>query len=181
MPCPQPQNAEFPEHFLVWKIPGASRWHLLMPSQEVSHTVIDKVVNGSVGPQSCPIAEVLGPSSEYSVQAGRRPELHFRGLPGIHSRCGPQARSPTPSVGVCPQGFHKLGCPAHVSGSSRAVPTVAPAELSSAGLLRPRGALNNPGYLKYPRLFNISFSLSVRFFRLMSLRFFIFLTHSLKY
>ena len=44
------------------------------------------------------------------TQAGRHPQLHFRGLLGIHSRYGPRSCWPTQG-GRCPRGFGRRSCP----------------------------------------------------------------------
>jgi hypothetical protein len=78
------------------------------------------------------------------IQAGRRPQLHFRGLLRIHSRCGPRLRSKGHAL-LCPRGSGNPGCSDHLPGSYRVEPTTPPAELSSAGNQRLRGALNMVG------------------------------------
>lgn len=68
MQCSQPHNAKVPKDLFSGKTPGASRWHLVSPSQEVANPMIDKLINRPIGHQSGPIAEVVSPAVEYPIQ-----------------------------------------------------------------------------------------------------------------
>ena len=70
---------------------------------------------------------------------GRRPRLYFRGLLKVHSRYGPMVCSP-PKASFCPRSFNEEVSLPRCPGSYRDEPTISRAELSSAGILRPRGA-----------------------------------------
>ncbi len=66
------------------------------------------------------------------LQGGRRPPRHFRGLLRIHSRYGPWIRSRAFRP-LLSRGFVATDCSAATLGSYGVVPTIPPAELSSAG------------------------------------------------
>ena len=76
--------------------------------------------------------------------AGRHPQLHFRGLLGLHSRYGPQgllAHLPW----TLSQGFGPAGYPTKPLASYQTKPTTICVEPSSTGDSRRRGARFNPG------------------------------------
>jgi hypothetical protein len=72
-------------------------------------------------------------------RAGRHPQLSFRGLLKVHSRYGPPVCSP-PTAHFCPQSLSREVSLTYCLGSYRDEPTISRAELSSAGILHPRGA-----------------------------------------
>jgi hypothetical protein len=76
--------------------------------------------------------------------AGRRSQRPFRGLLGLHSRCGPSTRRPTHG-GPWSRELQRFGYPPRCLGSYRGVPTTPRAGLSPASDTAPqRGAHSNP-------------------------------------
>src|SRR3954466_16038902 len=78
------------------------------------------------------------------IQAGRRPSLHFRGLLGLHSRCGLPDCS-TAQRRPWSRGFDPAGCPAVPLVSYQSLPTTLWVAPPSTGEPRLRGALNTLG------------------------------------
>jgi len=73
------------------------------------------------------------------IQAGRRPSLHFRGLLGLHSRCGLPDCS-TAQRRPLSRGFDPVGYPAVPLVSYQSLPTTLWVVPSSTGEPRRRGA-----------------------------------------
>ena len=73
------------------------------------------------------------------IQAGRRPSLHFRGLLGLHSRCGLPDCS-TAQRRPLSRGFDPAGCPTVPLVSYRILPTTLRVAPSSTGEPRRWGA-----------------------------------------
>ena len=71
--------------------------------------------------------------------AGRHPRLSFRGLLKVHSRCGPSGCKSPIGIHLSPE-LQQEGLPISLSGCYRDEPIISRAELSSTGILRPRGA-----------------------------------------
>jgi hypothetical protein len=70
--------------------------------------------------------------SAFPVQrAGQRSQLHFRGLLGLHTRCGPSACRPTHG-GSMSRELQRLGYPPRRLGSYWGTPTIPQAGLSPA-------------------------------------------------
>src|SRR3954468_3268453 len=78
------------------------------------------------------------------IQAGRRPSLHFRGLLGLHSRCGLPDCS-TAQRRPLSRGFDPVGYPAVPLVSYQSLPTTLWVVPSSTGEPRRWGALDNRG------------------------------------
>jgi uncharacterized membrane protein YeaQ/YmgE (transglycosylase-associated protein family) len=78
------------------------------------------------------------------MQAGRRPSLHFRGLLGLHSRCGLPDCS-TAQRRPLSRGFDPVGYPAVPLVSYQSLPTILWVVPSSTGEPRRWGALNKTG------------------------------------
>src|SRR5215813_1632491 len=68
MHAAQAQHAVGPEDFSCGEPAGATRSHLVPPTEEVAHPVVDVVVNGPVGHQARPVAEVRGPATQHRVE-----------------------------------------------------------------------------------------------------------------
>src|SRR5438445_2335546 len=60
--------SERPEDLLVRKASGTASWHLAPPAQEVTHAIIDVIVDGPIGHQPRAVAEVLRPAAQQTVQ-----------------------------------------------------------------------------------------------------------------
>jgi hypothetical protein len=79
------------------------------------------------------------------IRAGRRSRHHFRGLLGLHSRCGPPTRRPTHG-GPMSRELQQVGYPPCRLGSYWGPPTPPQAGLSPASGMAPfHGAPNKPG------------------------------------
>ncbi len=88
------------------------------------HTpVSDPVVIGRLLPRN----PAVGPVST----AGRPSRHHFRGLLGLHSRCGPSACRPTQG-GPMSRELRQIGCPPCLLGSYWGAPTIPQAGLAPA-------------------------------------------------
>jgi hypothetical protein len=61
------QHAERPEDVVIGEPVGAAAFHLVPSDEEVPHTVIDVVVDGPVGDQARPVAEVVRPAADETV------------------------------------------------------------------------------------------------------------------
>src|SRR5439155_15736181 len=77
-----------------------------------------------------------GVAAFLPLERSQRPRLPFRGLLGIHSRCGRTFAGPTSWV-CCPQGFDRPDCSVPLPGSYQGVPTLPWVELSSTGFSAP--------------------------------------------
>ncbi len=61
-------HTELPEHDPIEETPGAARRHLMAPDQEMTNSLVDRVVDGPVSRHSRPMAEVLRPTAQHAVQ-----------------------------------------------------------------------------------------------------------------
>jgi hypothetical protein len=73
------QYAELLEHAFRGELVRAASAHLVPPSEKVSYTVIDVLIDRSVRLQASPIAEVRRPPAQKRVE----PIAHFNPCPGI--------------------------------------------------------------------------------------------------
>src|SRR6185503_385995 len=96
--------------------------------------------------------EVIGrlllrhPAAFPVIRAGRPSRLHFRGLLGLHTCCGPSTRRPTHG-GPLSRELQQVGHPPCRLGSYRGAPTIPRAGLAPARNTAPlHGAPNNAGY-----------------------------------
>jgi hypothetical protein len=62
------QHAEFPEDSLIGESSRAATLHLVPPDEEVSHVIIDMLIDRAVRRQTSAIAEVGGPAAQKPVQ-----------------------------------------------------------------------------------------------------------------
>src|SRR5438309_1441571 len=53
---------------MVRKASGTASWHLAPPAQEVTHAIIDVIVDGPIGHQPRAVAEVVRPAAQQTVQ-----------------------------------------------------------------------------------------------------------------
>src|SRR5438445_10469413 len=53
---------------MVRKASGTASWHLAPPAQEVTHAIIDVIVDGPIGHQPRAVAKVARPAAQQSVQ-----------------------------------------------------------------------------------------------------------------
>src|SRR5947208_17051797 len=60
--------SERPEDLMVRKASGNASWHLAPPAQEVTHAIIDVIVDGPIGHQPRAVAEVVRPAAQQTVQ-----------------------------------------------------------------------------------------------------------------
>ena len=75
------QHAEFSEDSVVGEPLRAATLHLVPTDEEVSHTIVDVIVDLAVRRQSSAVAEVRGPTSQKPVQlvAHYRPRTFVAG------------------------------------------------------------------------------------------------------
>ena len=64
----QSDHTEFPEHDPIGETPGAARRHLVAPDQEMTNSLVDRVVDGPVSRHSRPMVEVVRPAAQHAVQ-----------------------------------------------------------------------------------------------------------------
>ena len=64
----QSDHTEFPEHDPIGETPGAARRHLVAPDQEMTNSLVDRVVDGPVSRHSRPMVEVVRPTAQHAVQ-----------------------------------------------------------------------------------------------------------------
>jgi hypothetical protein len=84
-----------------------------------------------------------GVAAFLPLERSRRPRLPFRGLLGIHSRCGPDVCWAHPPEPVVPEASTDGIAPTRLPGSYRGVPTLPRVELSSTGFSAPFVAHSN--------------------------------------
>ena len=58
----QSDHTELPEHDPIGETPGAARRHLVAPDQEMTNSLVDRVVDGPVSRHSRPMVEVRIPT-----------------------------------------------------------------------------------------------------------------------
>ena len=63
----KPQNAEFPENNVTRKFPRPAPLHFVPSSEEVSHAIINMIVDGPIRLQPRAIAEVGRPTDQKPV------------------------------------------------------------------------------------------------------------------
>ena len=73
----QAQDAMGPEDVRCRKLAGPVGWHLVPTTEELAYRMVDVVVDGTVGHQAGPVAEV-GTSHAASRRAGREPRATGR-------------------------------------------------------------------------------------------------------
>ena len=106
------------------------------------HTILSRraILNTPVDQNRCFCRLLPCSAAAFPVyRAGRLPQLYFRGLLKVHSRYGPSVCSP-PKADFCPWSFSREVSLPYCPGSYRDEPTISRVELSSAGILHPRGA-----------------------------------------
>src|SRR4051812_21626268 len=61
-------HTELSEDDVIGEAPGAAPWHVVPSAEERAHTVIDVVVDSSIGRQARAVAEVGSPAEQEPVQ-----------------------------------------------------------------------------------------------------------------
>ncbi len=75
MNASEAQDAVGAEDFLGRKAACTARLHLVPTAEEVAHRFVDMVVNGPVGHQARPVAEVCRPAAQHRVEPDADPRL----------------------------------------------------------------------------------------------------------